>query len=99
MNIKQRKDLKEAEKIITIVCELLNITYYELQSSRRKQKDSEARFIVSNFLKKAGYMTCQIAELLMRHRTTVLYFQKQYKNLVDTEWTFSLKAKLIETEL
>lgn len=99
MNIKERKDLKEAEKIITIVCELLNITYYELQSSRRKRKDSEARFIVSHFLKKAGYMTCQIAELLMRHRTTILYFQNQFNNLIETEPTFREKVSIIQTQL
>ena len=99
MNLKQRKDLLEAEHIILTICFILNISYYELQNIQRKRKESEARFIVTYYLVKAGYMDCQIGGLLNRDRTTVLYYKKQVSNLLDTDPIFKEKLNIIGMQL
>jgi len=99
MNIRERKDLKEAEDIIITICQLLNVTYFDLRSNKRLRKISEARMIVTYFLKQIEYMDCQISALLDRDRTTILYLQKQAKNLIQTAPEFREKVAILQTQL
>ena len=99
MNYRERKDLLEAEHIILTICNILSISYFDLQHIKRKRKESEARFIVTHYLVKAAYMDCQIGNMLNRDRTTILFYKKQVSNLIDTDPIFREKLTIIGTQL
>ncbi len=79
-----------ADKIINIVCNELEVTREEMMSKERQAKKVNARHVVSSMLRKhLGLSSSDVATLLDRDRTTVIHSC----NVVDDQCCVDPKYK------